>query len=389
MRNQKSKIKNHLHHAAWIIVDAETIIQNGYLLTEDGQIKGVYTSKPKDAPQTYTDHGPGVIMPPLVNAHLHLELSALKNKVAMDQGFQVWVADLLEKRQALGEDALKQGAKQAIVELQALGNLYIGEISTLGLAKDILEHSELCGMFFQEYLGTAAPETLDIQHSSALSKTVAGHAPHTTAPEVLKRLKQQSLAQKLPFSIHLAESEAEIEFIHKKKGDWAVFLTSRGINYKTWEIGSVSPVAYLKKLGVLDRLTLAVHLLHITENDLKIIKDSGTKVCVCPKSNLNIHKKLPDIEKMIKKGLKPALGTDSLASNNSLDIRDEMAFVAENYPNLKPEKIFSMATLYGAKALGLENITGTLNTGKKADFIYLPIQAEDEKQLLEKIVFNR
>ena len=365
-------------------MDAETIIPNGYLLTENGRIKGVYSSKPKDSPKPCTDHGQGVIMPPLVNAHLHLELSALKDKVPMGKGFQVWVAALLEKRQALGEEALKQGAEKAIADLRAWANLYIGEISTLGITKELLENSGLGGVFFQEYLGTAVPERLDIHHFPALSKSVAGHAPHTTAPELLQKLKQQTLTQNLPFSIHVAESEAELKFIDKKKGDWADFLTSRGIHYKSWEIGSVTPVAYLHKMGILDKRTIAVHLLHMTKDDIKIIKNTGAKVCVCPRSNQNLHGRLPDIESMIQKGIKPALGTDSLASADSLDIKDEMAFVAKNYPGLKPETIFNMATIYGAEALGVEHMAGSLRPEKKADFIYLPIQTNNKQEVIEK-----
>jgi aminodeoxyfutalosine deaminase len=389
MKTPNPKIKNHLHHAGWVIVDSSTIIQNAWVLAEAGKIKEVYTGKPKHTPKTFTDHGPGIIMPPLVNAHLHLELSALKNQLPMNQGFQTWVAALLEKRQTLGEEKLKQAAKQAITDLKNRGILYIGEISTLGITKELLQNSGLAGVFFQEYLGIKEPDQTNIKKSPTLSISLAGHAPHTTAPPLLKKLKQQTLKRKLPFSIHVAESEAETEFISKKKGTWADFLTSRQIDYKTWNIDSATPVEYLNSLGILDNRTIAVHLLHITNKDIDTIQKTGVRICLCPGSNQNLHQKLPDIEKIIKKGIEPALGTDSLASSDSLDIIDEMTFIKLNYPNLKPETIFNMATKYGAKALGLEHLTGTLEPGKKADFIYLPIETTNKKQIFEKIITQK
>jgi cytosine/adenosine deaminase-related metal-dependent hydrolase len=381
-----SKIRNkrEIHRAGWIIMDSVNIIRNGYLETGDGIIKGVYTGAPVEA---CMDHGPGVLMPPLVNAHLHLELSALKNKLSFDKGFQSWVKSLLELRQALGEEVLIREAKKAISDLVSSGNLYVGEISTLGITKQLFENSGLGGIFFQEFLGSSIEKGFT-RKNDTFSFSVAGHAPHTTSPDSLKALKNQSRAKGLPFSIHVAESREESEFIFYKKGSWADFLTLRGIDYAFWDIGSKTPVAYLNDMGLLDPLTLAVHLLDITKEDMDLLARSQVKVCVCPRSNRNLHGRLPDIERMIQKGIKPALGTDSLASCDSLDIFDEMAFTANHYPGLDPQTVFSMATLNGAKALGLDHLTGTLSKGKKAQFIYQAIDVKTEKQLFERIISN-
>ncbi|OGR10886.1 MAG: hypothetical protein A2097_04985 [Desulfobacula sp. GWF2_41_7] len=377
--------KREVHRAGWIIMDSAKTIQNGYLEIENGLIKEVFAGTPKGI---FIDHGPGVLIPPLVNAHLHLELSALKNRLSFDKGFQPWVRSLLELRQTLGTEALIREAKKAASDLQALGTLYVGEVSTLGITKQILENSGLSGVFFKEYLGSGNDEIGDVRKNAPLSFSVAGHAPHTSSPKLLKDLKNQSGSAGLPFSIHVAESEEESEFIFYRKGAWADFLTERGIDYERWGIGSKTPVAYLDHMGLLDSLTLAVHLLHITKEDMDILARSQVKICVCPRSNRNLHSRLPDIENMLKKGLRPALGTDSLASCDSLDIFDEMAFVAKHYPKLDPQTVFSMATLNGAEALGLEHITGALSKGKKADFIYLPVDVKKKTKLFERIVSN-
>lgn len=377
--------KREVHRAGWVIMDSAKAIQNAYLKIENGFIKEVCTGTPKGI---FIDHGPGVLIPPLVNAHLHLELSALKSRLPFDKGFQHWVRSLLELRQSLGTKALIREAKMAVSVLPASGTLYVGEVSTLGITKQILENSGLNGVFFQEYLGSDHDDKRDIKKNTPLSFSVAGHAPHTSSPKLLKALKIQSRSAGLPFSIHVAESEEESEFIFYKKGAWADFLTERGIDYERWDIGSKTPVAYLYHMGLLDSLTLAVHLLHVTKEDMDILARSQVKVCVCPRSNQNLHGRLPDIENMLKNGIRPALGTDSLASCDSLDIFDEMAFVAKHYSKLDPQTVFSMATLNGAEALGLENITGTLAKGKKADFIYLPVDVKNEKKLFERIISN-
>ena len=373
-----------LHRAGWIIVDASTSIENGYLEVENGLIAGVHEGVPKGP---CIDHGPGVLMPPLVNTHLHLELSALKNSLPFDKGFRAWVKMLLEKRQSLGEAKLADAARKAAADLEASGTLYVGDISTLGILKSILETSILNGVSFHEFLGSDS-QSFFFQKNDTLSFSLAGHAPHTTSPELLWELKAKSRKAGLPFSIHLAESKDETEFIDTKKGAWADFLISRGIDFSDWEIGSKTPVAYIADMGLLDPLTIAVHLLNIHHTDMETIANSKTKVCVCPRSNQNLHGKLPDIEQMIKTGIEPALGTDSLASCDSLNLFDEMAFITKAYPGLDPAAIFSMGTINGARALGFESFTGSLLKGKRAQFLYRPMTAANQKDLIQRITAN-
>ena len=376
--------KRELHRAGWIIKDSFTLIENGYLEIENGLILAVHQGRPKEKS---IDHGPGVLMPPLVNAHLHLELSALKNSLPFDRGFKFWVKLLLEKREALGKEKLIKAAGIAVQDLIQSGTLYVGDISTLGITGAIIKDSALNGVVFHEFLGSDIPVFLTLKNEF-VSFSLAGHAPHTTSPHLLCALKKTATAEKLPFSMHLAESLDETEFIRDKKGAWADFLTSRGIDFSSWNIGSKTPVAYVNDLGLLDSSTLAVHLLNVNKKDMDLVALSNTKVCVCPRSNWNLHKKLPDIELMLEKGIQPALGTDSLASCDSLNIFDEMAFVQKKYPGLDPETIFSMGTINGARALGVEHITGTLSKGKKARFLYCPLKGLNKENLMQRIILN-
>ncbi len=376
--------KRELHCAGWIMKDAFTLIENGHLEIENGFICGVHKGRPKEKS---IDHGPGVLMPPFVNAHLHLELSALKNHLPFNKGFQPWVKMLLEKREAMGKEKLIKEARNSVQDLLQSGTLYVGDISTLGITGPLMEDSGLKGVCFHEFLGSDIPAVF-VRKNESVSFSVAGHAPHTSSPQLLKALKKIATSKQLPFSIHVAESDDESEFIHGKKGAWADFLTARGIDFSSWDIGSKTPVSYVYDMGLLDSSTLAVHLLNVNEKDMDLLARSKTKVCVCPRSNWNLHKKLPDIELMIQKGIQPALGTDSLASCASLNIIDEMAFVQKHYHGLDPETIVAMGTINGASALGVEHLTGTLSKGKKAQFLYRSLEGLNKKNLLQRIISN-
>lgn len=375
-----------IHCAGWIIADADTVIENGCIEVENGRIKSIGKNL---SGGKRIDHGPGVIMPPLVNCHLHLELSALKNMLPFDQGFGTWVSMLLEKREVLGEENLIKGAAKASRELPETGTLYVGDISTLNITGPILETSKLKGICFNEFLGTRVEtEEWRAKKQEKISYSLAGHAPHTTSPEVLTALKKKAAGAGLPFSIHLAESGDESEFLRDRKGSWADFLTSRGIDFSSWGGKGLTPIAYAAELGLLDELTLAVHLLDADKKDIMMFAESKARICLCPRSNRNLHGRLPDIKSILDCGIEPGLGTDSLASCDSLSILDEMAFVKRNYPDLSSREIFRMGTINGAKALGLLDETGSLAPGKRACFLSLPVEAGNQKTLFRKIINN-
>lgn len=384
-----------IHRAGWVILNPWHVIENGYVKIENKRIIEVSNNKnflsrhksKQIEPDYFVDHGPGVLMSPLVNAHTHLELSCFKDKVDMEKGFEDWVKKLLELRENTDKKTIEDYAQQSIFELYNSGILYVGEISTTGITRNILEQSPLFGVWFHEFLGTEVfgEESIFIGESEKIHCTVAGHAPHTTSPELLRIKKKQANLYSLPFSIHVSESDAEMEFIKTGKGKWADFLRSRNLDFSFWDLPQKSPVIHLSKHGLLDQLTLMVHVLNLDDQDFEKIVESGAKVCVCPRSNMNLHGKLPLLEKMLEIGIKPALGTDSLASCDSLSIFDEMKYIINNYNNILPSDLVAMATQYGADALGMGEYSGSLEPGKRADMLYIPLKARTETELLEKI----
>ncbi|MBV5267174.1 MAG: amidohydrolase family protein [Burkholderiaceae bacterium] len=396
-----------IHRAGWIIIDPWTIYPNGYVRVEDGIIReiGQGTNVGGDKVR---DYGDGVIFPALVNAHTHLELCALKGRIATHKGFGFWVRDLIEKRALLDHKVLLDASEIGIRDILASGCCAVAEISSLGLTLEPVQKSGLAGVWFRECLGdricrgeSCIRPFVEIPHDQTSTTesresepgdmriSMAGHAPHTTSPEVLMEIKNRTRRQSESFSIHLAESDEEMAFLTTAEGPWKDFLLSRGIDTKSWGLPVQSPVIHLQSIDILDNRTILVHLLHADQTDMNIIHESGAHVCLCPRSNTVLHRRLPDLDRMLKTGVNLCLGTDSLASVSSLSILDEMAFVSKSFPMAAPERIFQMATLGGASALGLDNRMGTLVPGKQARLSYIDIQASKAFQVVEALVnFN-
>ncbi len=373
-----------IHRGGWVAVDPWTVYPNGYVRVEDGVIHSIGQGIFADSDQV-RDHGDGVLFAALINAHTHLELSALRGCITTHKGFGFWVKDLIEKRALLDDTTLLEAAESEIIEILASGCGAVGEIASLGLTLEPMQKLGLAGVWFREYLGdrVSIPENRENQ-PGALPISLAGHAPHTTSPTVLTEIKRRTRWQNTPFSIHLAESDEEISFLTTGQGPWKDFLLSRGIDSACWGLPVESPVRHLQSLGILDDQTILVHVLHADQTDLNVILESGAHVCLCPRSNIALHGRLPDLEGMIRTGIPLCIGTDSLASVNSLSLFDEMTFISKNFPNIAPARIFQMATCGGAAALGL-NI-GTLTPGREARLAYRDIQAYRPSEVVEALV---
>ncbi|MDA3832429.1 MAG: amidohydrolase family protein [Spirochaetales bacterium] len=374
-----------IHRAGWILVDPWTTIQNGYVRVCNGLIEEV--GQGHSSGGHVIDHGPGTIMPGFVNAHTHLELCALKGRALFDKGFRPWVKQLINLRDSEETENLLTGAKQGVKEIVESGTGVVGEISTLGITKDVLENSSMEGIWFKEYLGNnSIVKTVCDEKKGRFATSFAAHAPHTTAPELLINLKNAAQKNNLPFSIHVAESEDEIRFLSTGKGKWADFLTERGIDFSGWGLPVESPVKYLNRLGLFDKKTIAVHLIHSDKDDFEILLRYNVCVCLCLRSNYYLHQRLPDLSGMLDAGLKPCLGTDSLACVDSLNMFDETAFISNTFPLIPPSEILAMATINGAEALGVADRFGTLDPGKCSQLIYVPVNQSNKSSLLEAIV---
>ncbi len=261
--------------------------------------------------------------------------------------------------------------------------------------------SALCGRLFLEAIGrdplhcaslTARLEAdLAVFSGSKLVPGLSPHAPHTLSETFLRDIADMAVKKSLPMAIHLAESREEIDFIFESTGKIAELL----FPFVGWEgflpaPQKMSPVEYLDKLGILEMSPTVIHCVHVNHADSELLKKRGCRVVLCPRSNdrLNVGKAPAFLFK--KMGIPMALGTDSLASNDSLSMLDEMRYLLADSPDVfTPGELLRMATLGGAEAIGFDTETGSLEKGKRADFLVMgfngnPIAGDILRAIIEE-----
>ncbi|MBI4961885.1 MAG: amidohydrolase family protein [Desulfomonile tiedjei] len=378
-------MRKRVHRAGWILVKPGVWIENGMVEVVDGGIAQIGKSR---AGAEIIDHGPGVIMPALINAHTHLSLSALHGRLDTGKGFVNWVQELITARSGLSAEEISSAAARAAQGIKDSGTGLVAEVGPAEPGATAMRANGLEGIVFEEVLGNSCEQRALPRDENGLTFSFAGHGLHTTAPNVLRSLKSATLEQNRIFSIHLAESDAETEFLECGNGPWAELLDSRGIDFAHWGIGGERPVHRAVRLGLLGPGTLAVHLLQVDDAEMAVLADTRTAVCVCPRSNFLLHGQLPDIQALLAAGLAPALGTDSAASAWSLSLFDEMAFVSERYPGLSPDRLLAFATVNAAKALDKPDM-GTVEPGQRAYLIYVDIAAGSGQEAALQLVAGR
>lgn len=375
----------HALFAPWVVPVEQPVIDNGAVVIRQGVIVDVGSSEyiRQRFPNAVRVELEGVLMPGLVNGHTHLELSHLAGGSELHEGelFVDWVESLIARRgQENSEQEIASASDSALAKQYLSGVVLLGDIANSRY--DGSEQPDDCRAYptvvrMLEFLApTRQACDLVTQAIDTLQQGVVAtaHAPYSTSPHIIQALKKRSRELGHPFSIHVAESGDEVEFIRKNLGPFRNFLEKRNSWDGTLDFGplhSDGTVEYLNKLGVLDTKTLLVHCIHVSDRELEIIADSGANICLCPGSNEFLKVGRAPVEKMVNMDILPALGTDSLASNTSLDMWREMQLLAVNNSGLSCDTILAMATRGGARALQRGNDYGALGRGKSADFIHV------------------
>lgn len=360
-----------IHRAGWVMAEPGLWIQDGFVEVAAGRVVAVGHFR---RGMSAKDHGTGVIMPALVNAHAHLSLSALAGIAKPEMGFIAWVKKLIETRAASTHEEISLAAFRTAEAVKETGTGAIAEVGPVEPGSEAMNRAGLEGILFLESLGNVAEPPELPAECNGVAYSFAGHALHTTSPEALRAMKHAATKQQRPFSIHLAESVIETEFLSTGKGQWAELLISRGIDFSGWDLRDESPVTRADRLGLLGPMTLAAHALDVSAGDLEILARTAMSVCVCPRSNKALHGRLPHISAILDAGIKLSLGTDSLASVPSLSLFDEMSFVAQNYSDVSPESIVTMACTAGADVLGRPDL-GAIRPGNSDRLIYVDLTA--------------
>lgn len=372
-----------LYRARWVVPISSPPIANGVVGVEGRHI--AFVGPAADAPAgELEDLGDVVLLPGLVNAHCHLELTAMRGFLE-DLDFRRWILRLTFARRAvLDRDALLDSARYGLEEGVRAGITAYADTCDSGVVMQALREAGVRGVMYQEVFG---PDPAQCEKSiNGLREKVAGlryletplvrlgvspHAPYTVSDALFRATTQLAREQRLPMAIHIAESEIEQRLVVTASGAFADGLRRRGIPV---EPRAPSPIALLDALDVLDAKPLLIHCVRVDAADVARIADAACAVAHCPVSNAKLGHGIAPVDELRAAGVVVGIGSDSMASNNRMDILAEarLALLAQRARIGSSEtpdaaEVLEMATLGGALAIGAGDLVGSLDVGKEAD----------------------
>ena len=386
--------------ARWVFPIARPPFRDGAVAIRQGDIVAV--GRRADLIREFsravrTECPDAALLPGLVNCHTHLELPC-----EPDQGpepFVPWVIRLIERRREPGPADQTRPAEANARAIVRSGTTTVGEVSTTGQSLTPILQAGLRAVVFREILGLQPAEAAEriaaaraaIQEmrraaqGSRVSIGLSPHSPFALSEELFEGCRNLIANERLPVTIHAAESPAETEFLRHGSGPIPRLLyPAVGCLEPPSRRSARSAVAYLDSLGLLAGSPLLIHAVHVDVADCRLLAARGVRVAHCPRSNQRLSEGTAPLGLFEGHGIPVGLGTDSLASAPSLDLWDEMRAVP-----LAAPAVLGLATLGGARALGLEQTMGSLAPGKRADLIAVHARAiqdaDPHASLLEAI----
>ena len=356
------------------------IINDGMVGFKDGVIHCVESRK-KDILEyladDFMDANGGIVMPGLINSHVHLPMSLFRG-LADDLLLADWLNDYIfpAEQKHISPETVRIGTLLSCAEMILSGTTTCcdGYFYEDDVAAAVLE-TGLRAVLAQGVIDFPAPgvpepsknvETATAfvnkwkNRSPLITPSIFCHSPYTCSADTLKQTKQAADSLGVRFQIHVAETKGEAD--------------------QSREANNMSSVKYLDSLGVINENTLIPHAVWIDGDDIEVLAGRNARIVHCPESNMKLASGVAPIPDMIEKGICVGLGTDGCASNNNLDLFAEMDFAAKLHKVVKGDPtvmdaktVIKMVTIKGAKAIGLGDLTGSLEPGKQADVIIIDI----------------
>ena len=371
------------YHARWVLPITQPPIENGTVVERDGRITYVGPRDRAPAGDDY-DLGDAILLPGLINTHTHLELTAMRGFLE-DLDFADWIDKLRQSRnEILDGPLLLDSAKLGIVEGLEAGITTYADTCSSGVALQAMRELDVRGIMYQEVFGpdpsrceaaladlTRLLDVYESQQTGLVSLGVSPHAPYTVSDPLYVAAAKLAIERKLPMAMHIAESAAEEDIVVRGEGPFADRWRKRGIEVRK---RARSPLALLEKHEVLQPGSLLIHCVRVDDADISTIARRGCSVAHCPASNAKFGHGVAPLLPMIAAGIPVGIGSDSVASNNRMDILDEarLAVLVHRGASRKHDafgahQALALATLGGARSLGLDDKIGSLEVGKEAD----------------------
>lgn len=371
-------MKTLIQHVHLLTMDSNyTQYEDGYIMIEGNLIQdyGHLADLPLQAFDQIIDGNGSIAMPGMVNTHTHLGMIPFRS-LGDDTPDRLTRFLFPLEHTCMTKELAYHSAKYAIAEMQLAGvttffDMYYFE-DEIAVATDEMQARAILGESVidkspdsnEPYGGLSYSESFIPKwlHHDRITPAVAPHAPYTNTDESLIAASQLAKKYQVPFSIHLSEMTFEID--------------------KYRDLHQQTPVEYLHSLGVLDDQTLAAHCIFVTESDIRLMQAQGVAVAHCIGANTKSAKGVAPLQSMLEAGLKVGLGTDGPSSGNTLDLFTQMRLVAnfhktynQNRAVFPARDIVRLATIGGAEAIGMADVIGSIERGKKADIVLVETQS--------------
>ena len=379
--------------ARWIIPvePSDTIHEHYSLVIHQGKILDILaTDRCHKKYQGLTQHSltDHALLPGFINTHTHAAMSLMRG-IADDLPLMQWLSEHIwpAESQFVSYDFVKDGTSLAIAEMLRGGtttfnDMYFFPDAAARAAEEAGIRTSL-GLIMIDFPSAWAKDSADYlhkglqlyeqyRHHPLISTAFAPHAPYTVSDEPLEKILSYSEQLEIPMHMHIHETADEVEQSLSDKG--------------------CRPLTRLEQLGLLSPSLMAVHMTQLEADEIKLIKRHGVNVIHCPESNMKLASGFCPVAELVNNKINVALGTDGAASNNDLDMLSELRStallakaVASDASAIPAETALAMATINGARALGLEDITGSLNKGKAADIIAINLNRPETQPIYNPV----
>jgi cytosine/adenosine deaminase-related metal-dependent hydrolase len=389
-------MRSTLYTADWLLpVASEPLRDGAVLVDESGVIRAVGRSADIDvgADVVRVDLGAVILLPGLVNVHAHPELAGMRGLLE-DLPFHLWIPALRRAKDGASaeEGDLGVAARWSCLESIAGGITTLAATEDSGATLDALREAGLRGIVYREVFGPAPDqaqtalkdlmrkvETMRLSATDLVQVGVSPHAPYTVSDDLFRLVAAYAAAEGIRVAVHAAESEVESQLVVDGDGPFAAGLRTRGIETPP---RATSPIALFDQTGILGLRPLLIHCVRVEGEDVQRIADAGAFIAHCPVANARLGHGIAPIVELDAAGVTIGIGSDSVASNNRIDLIEE-ARVAQMMQRarlrsagaLDATRLLRMLTLDGARALSLDARTGSLEVGKDADLCAVRIGA--------------
>jgi len=372
----------------YLLKDPSTVIDDGAVLIDDGKVKFAGCANDISSHEScqIVDLGNSAIVPGFVNTHTHLDLTHLHNFIKYNGDYTEWIRQLVNAKKEWTESEYLSSIRSGIKNSLESGTTTVADITRNGLALEELQKSNIRKTLFYELIDfnpDSAESTIDnfkniignVKQNDLLSIGIFPHAPYTVSEELYRISKTVSDELGLSIATHISETIDEANFLTRGAGNFASLLRDFDM-LKEWKPPGLRPVNYMKNIGFLENGCILVHCNYLKGEEVDHIEESNSTIVFCPRSHKYFRHKDHPFYMLGNRNINIALGTDSLASNDSLSILDEMKYIYTQHKTSKPKDILYMGTIAGATALRLDNKIGKLEEGYAADIAVIDFKKE-------------